>query len=131
MSGPHRSDLNGVVPMARVNTAMVQSSNLKLQAGIETHLLGSKPITIAGTAYKPSQIVRLLQREIDAIAAAESAWHTWIAKVRASKAIQRENAPTKRMLRALIVTLFGETSTVLADFGIRPRKSPKKLTVDE
>src|SRR5258708_37208472 len=101
----------------KANNTMVQSNDRRLQVGIEKHLSGAKPVTIAGKPYKFSEIVKLLQAEIDAANAAEAARLAWIASVKESKEIQRQTAPTKRLLRGFIITTFGETSTVLADFG--------------
>jgi hypothetical protein len=115
----------------KASTSQVQEVNRKLQDGLQTHLLGARPITIAGKAYKPADLVKLLQAEIDAANAANAARLAWIAATKSSKQLQRDVAPIKRMLRAYIVTTFGESSAALADFGMSPRKPRKKLTVDE
>ena len=113
------------------NTTQLQGADRKLQDGLRTHFSGARPITIAGKGYRPSGLVKILQAEIDAADVANAARLAWIAATKRSKQVQRDTAPVKRMLRAYIVSTFGESSTVLADFGMAPRKSRKKLTIEE
>jgi hypothetical protein len=115
----------------KASTSQVQEADRNLQAGLRSHLSGAKAITIAGKAYKPADLVNLLQVEIDAANTANAARLAWIAATKTSKQVRRDTAPVKRMLRAFIVSTFGESSTLLADFGMVPRKTRKKLTVEE
>ena len=117
--------------MAKVNNTDVRESGRRLQDGIKKHFKSSRSITIAGHDYRPEDLVKVLQEEIDAADAVEAARLGWSAAVRTSKELQQNTAPMKRALRGFVASMFGDTSAVLSDFGLKPRKARKAMTVDE
>lgn len=117
--------------MTKPNKVSKQDSNRRLKAGIEKHFAKAKSLTLNGQELKPAEVAKLLQASIDASQAADAAKLVWLATVRKATEVEATTAPILRALRAFVRAAIGETSATLADFGIQPRKAPKKLTTEE
>ena len=111
------------------NKATRQNRLRKLLAGIDKHFPNVTSITLGGAVVARAQLKQLIQTDIDASDAsvqAQANAHTVVQLERNSHA---KVNPMLRLFKFYVITQFGDTqdaSNILADFGLKPRKSTKK-----
>jgi hypothetical protein len=110
------------------NRSVQQAQDAKVILGIQKNLLSVPTLSLAGQAITPADLEKLVQSCIDSADAVAPAKAKWTAAVQASRALNKQVAPTLRGLRAYLVNTYGPTSTVLADFGFSPTKTVVKTT---
>lgn len=111
--------------MTTINRTTNQARDAQVIAGIQKHLQTTPTLPLAGSAYAPADLVKLVQSRIDSangVAAAKSNWHLTVV---ADKALTTKLSPVLRALRDYVINVFGSASPVLADFGFAP---PKRTT---
>jgi hypothetical protein len=105
----------------------------KIQAGIGKHLSNVSSITLGGVSYAPADLEKLIQADLDTMKASAKAHADWLAQVSVERNSHTKVGPVLRLLKAYVISLFGETqdaSGKLEDFGYSPRKpSLKTLAV--
>jgi hypothetical protein len=107
--------------MATTSRARVLARDKALIAGVEKHF-GEGSVRIDGRTYTHAQLLKVLQRRVDAtnaITAARAALATAILDE------ERERATTKAVvdgIRQLAFVMFGSAADGLADFGLSPRR---------
>jgi len=109
--------------MATNNYPTTQARDAQIILGLQKDLQHVSSLQLAGTAYTPDQLVKLVQSRIDltnVIAASEATWHSQVAS---GEALSAKLTPILRGLRQYVINAYGETSPVLADFGFT---APKK-----
>jgi hypothetical protein len=110
-----------------------QAADQKMADGFTKHAQTIPSLIIAGTPYKATDIVVILQARLSTASAAQSTRATW---QNAVKADTDERAKTKPFIdgvrQALLVALAGSIDG-LADFGLTPRKvrvlTPEKKAI--
>ena len=111
--------------MTTVNRTTTRARDAQVIAGIQKHLQNTPSLPLAGTAYTPADLVKLVQSRIDSVdpvAAAKANWHSTVV---ANMALNTSLTPVLRALRDYVINVFGAASPVLADFGFAP---PKRTT---
>jgi hypothetical protein len=101
-----------------------------LIAGTQKHP-PSGPLTLGGAAYTAQQIEQAFQGLLDALTAADAAkaaWEDALKKVRSQKATV---LPLTRAYANSLITANGNASSVLADYGLTPRKARAPMTTTE
>jgi len=99
-----------------------QAADQKMIDGFNKHAQTVPSLLIAGTSFKPADIITVLQTRLSTANAAQSTRATWQNAVKADK---DERAKTKTLVdgvrQALLVALSASIDA-LADFGLSPRK---------
>lgn len=111
--------------MSNTNRPTVQARNKQFIAGIQKRLQNAQQLPIAGTNYTPADLVKLFQSQIDkadAIAPEKGKYHD---AVQAYRDLSKQLARIVVGFRAQVRNIFGESSEVLADFGLTPVKTTK------
>ncbi len=87
--------------------------------------------TIAGQAYSATDAVAFVQTVLTAVSATSNAKAAWKDATVAESKVISTDGPTLRGLREVIEVMFSNQTTILSDFMITPRKTPKPLTAAE
>lgn len=118
--------------MTNPNTkTQLKSVDQKFLAGLQRHFKSSKTIAFGGRSYTYKELVDIFQASIDAANASDVKYGEWLDTVKAHRKIEQATMAVRRGFRKFVIALLGETSSSLIDFGIKPRKKTKKLTLDE
>jgi hypothetical protein len=108
--------------MPTANKLNRTNANALLLAGTQKHFTSNTAMTFGGGSHLPSEIVTALQSRSaasTATTAAETAFH---AAVKAEANTRTQTALLIRQFIAFVLATFGEDTTILADFGLTPRK---------
>src|SRR5215475_2356420 len=82
----------------------------------------------------PTDLVKLIQADIDTIDAADQARAAWLERVQVERDSHSKLGPVLRALRAQVLAQFGDTQSVgstLADFGYTPLKIAERSVADK
>jgi hypothetical protein len=82
-------------------------------------------LLLAGQTLTTSQLVQVIQQDIDASDATDKAYADWISQVQVERNSHQKVAPLLRALRSQVLAHFGDTkdaASTLAAFGYLPRK---------
>ena len=105
-----------------------RTRDVKMASGVQGHLSTVPSVTVLGQPYTPTQLVQHIDDRVallDACAAERAA----LAKaVAAEKADRATFHAFYAALRFLVLAMFQNDPTVLADFGVTPRKTSKVKT---
>ena len=105
-----------------------RKDRLRLMAsGVEVHFPSGQAVLARQTFNLPSDLVKLIQADIDATDAADKVRAEWLAAVQVQLDSHEEIAPVLRALKRMVLAEFGDTqdaSRALADFGFAPPKAP-------
>jgi hypothetical protein len=109
--------------MTTINHSNERNHLSKMVDAIKKHLGNLKTITLDGTSYPPAQLVKMLQRRIEAIDELVAAH----AKLREAAATNREGRRELTLvvaaLRHAVTVKFGASAVAtLAEFGFAPRR---------
>ena len=103
----------------------------QLVAGTTKHFSTVSMLAFGNGSFTPAQVEAFLQTLIDLRTAVQQAQSVAKAKIVAEAA----QAPSLRSQMAAYVAFvkatFGSTPDTLADFGLKPRKAPTPLTVEQ
>jgi hypothetical protein len=117
--------------MANGKKGIVASRAKQLVAGTKKHFSNASSLAFGGGTYTPAQVDASLQTLADLRTAVDDAR----AAIKAKIAEERAQAPSLRNLLFAYTTFvkatFGDSPDVLADFGLKPKKVPTPLTVDQ
>jgi hypothetical protein len=106
----------------------IRKDRLRLIAsGVQTHFTSGQKVLAGQTFNMPSDLVKLIQADIDASDAADKARAVWLAAVQVQDDSHQKVAPVLRALKRLVLAQFGDTqaaSSALADFGFVPQTVP-------
>jgi hypothetical protein len=103
----------------------------QLIAGTKKHLSGVSSLMLEGGTFTPSQIEASLQGLIDLRTAVDDAKAAAKAKVADELA---QASPLRSHMAAFVAFVkvaFGKSPDVLADFGLKPRKTTTPLTIEQ
>jgi hypothetical protein len=98
------------------------ASDSALLAGVKKHIATLSTVTVAGQSYTPTEVVATLQPLVDTGTAAATSKVTWQDSVKAAATAQAEAKAFVAQLRLAIYVLFGNSASILSDFGMVPRK---------
>ncbi len=108
--------------MSTINRPTTQARDAQIILGVQKDLQHVPSLQLAGTAYTPDELAKLVQSRIDlsnVIAASRATWHS---QVVSGQALSAKLTPILRGLRQYVINAYGETSPVLADFGFTATK---------
>jgi hypothetical protein len=108
--------------MSAINRTKIQARDAQVIAGIQKHLQNTSSLPLLGSTYTPADLVKIFQSRIDSGSTATTAKADWHSTVLADRALTAKLTPLLRELRQYVISVFGETSPVLADFGFTPPK---------
>ena len=80
------------------------------------------------TAQSLIQVFQDLENAISKVDAAKASWKDALKNMAGTKA---KVNPIIRGYRSWVVTTYGDAPTMLADYGVTPRKAPAPLTADK
>jgi hypothetical protein len=112
--------------MSNLSRNDTNAHDAQVIAGIEKHLQNVSTLPLAASTYTPADLVKLVQSRIDSSGEVASANANWHSKVAADQALSAKLTPILRGLRQYVLSVFGEASPVLADFGFT---APKRATL--
>jgi hypothetical protein len=106
----------------------IRKDRLRLIAsGVQTHFPSGQKVLAGQTFNLPSDLVNLIQADIEATDAADKGRADWLAAVQVQTDSHQKVAPVLRALKRQVLAQFGDTqaaSSVLADFGFAPQTVP-------
>jgi hypothetical protein len=114
--------------MSTNNKNLRQNRLRKVLGGIDLHFANVSTLTLGGKQVATADLKKAINADIVASDASVKAKADLHATVTAEKASHAELDPQLRLFKFFVTAQFGEdgnASTVLADFGFTPRKSPK------
>jgi hypothetical protein len=103
----------------------------QLIAGTRKHLSGLSSLMLASDTVTPAQIEASLQTLIDLRTAVNDARAVANAKLADEQAQRAPLLSRKAALVAFVKAAFSKSPDVLADFGIKPRKTTTPLTIEQ
>jgi hypothetical protein len=115
----------------KINRNQQQDADQKMIDGLTKHSQSVPSLIIASTTHPTPAIIAVLQARIDAAKATVSTRATWQTTVQADR---DERAKTKGFvsgLRQAVQVAFVGSIDTLADFGLKPRKTPTPRTPEE
>jgi hypothetical protein len=124
-AGLHQQETERIIIMSNITRPSTQARNKQFIAGIQKRLQNVSQLPIAGTNYTPADLVKLFQSQIDkadAIAPLKGKYHD---AVQAYRDLSKQLARVVIGFRTQVRNIFGDTSEVLADFGLTPVKTTK------
>jgi hypothetical protein len=101
-----------------------------LIAGTQKHL-ANETLAFDGATYTAAALVQLLQKLVDAIAAADAARARWKDALKELKDARATIVPVLGAFHSFVVNRFGNAPSTLEDFGIAPRKVRTPLTAEQ
>jgi hypothetical protein len=110
--------------MANKNTQ--QNNDRKIVLAIPLHLANVSNVMLAGVQYTTADLVKLFQGRIDASDQSTAAHAKWLDLVKAEREERAQTAVVVRAFKDLVLSMFADQAGPLADFGLTPRKKPKK-----
>jgi hypothetical protein len=129
------------MPWNERKEVMSSTNNLNTKDGLEQRIRGliagtqkhppSAPVALGGSTYTAQALEQVFQGLLDALTAsdtARAAWEDTVTKVRARKATV---LPLARAYANTLLAANGNTSSVLADYGLTPRKARAPMTTDQ
>jgi hypothetical protein len=116
--------------MTSINNAGIQSRDAQVIAGIQKYLTSVTTLSLAGTSFTATTLVKLIQSQIDQINAVAAAKAKWNDAVETNRALAAQITPVLRGLRAYVLNTYGSGSSTLTDFGFSaPKTADKTPTV--
>src|SRR5450432_1667137 len=94
-------------------------------AGIEKHSRELSPLNWGGAVKSLPAVAARFQAHLDAldeVAAREAAWRTALAR---EERLENEIKKLLKRVGLFLLSVYGDDSQTLRDFGIAPRKQPK------
>ena len=110
------------------NSMTRQSANLGLIAGLQKHQATLPSFTVGGQALKPADVMAALQADNATLDAVASTRATWQAAVQTSDASLAKTRIVASGVKQTLRVMFAGQVDVLADFGLKPRKTPAPRT---
>ena len=110
------------------NYAIRIASDSNIVTGFQKHLMSGPPLLIAGATYSSADIIKMFEERVAALKANEAARAAMLTTL--SKGNQ-ELTSTKALaaaVRRYLEVMFSHDSAALADFGLKPKKKPAKLS---
>jgi hypothetical protein len=109
------------------------ASDQQFVAALKTHFgSADATFTLDGKPTKVTDILALLQQRIDATNAVTSLKAQYHAAVLTENNLLSSTASTLAAFKSAVLSSVGTSSpTVLADFGLAPKKPPRPLTTEE
>ena len=89
-------------------------------AGINKRLASQGQLTLRGAAFTPAALVQLITALIALIDVATANENTWHDSVKAVRAAAAQLRPILRALKGYVISLYGDSSSALGDFGYTP-----------
>lgn len=111
--------------MGTVTKVTARDRDRKIIAGLEKHYRPEDMIMLGGVAQKVADVKIAFERALELMDDAEAKRADWHASVSASRKQEGELRSLRQALRDFVYGAFGDTSTVVSDFGFEPRKRPK------
>jgi hypothetical protein len=110
--------------------ATLEQRARSLIAGTQKHFPNAT-LAFAGATFTTAALVQILQSLIDVIAGADTAHASWEDALKSMEDGKAKSVPIVRAYQSYVVNRFGNAPSMLADFGIEPRKSPAPLTAEQ
>jgi hypothetical protein len=104
------------------NRTTTQAHDGQVIVGIDKHLQNVPSMPLAGSAYTMAALKQLIQSRIDAVIKVGNAKAQWHDASAAYKELNTHVTEVVRGLRQYVISAFGATNPVLADFGFTPPK---------
>ncbi len=107
------------------NIAQIIARYGSLIAGIQKRYSTAASLSFGNATYAPTELTRLIQGVLDAVAATAPARAKWLDTVKTARSASAQARPVVRALVAYLRALYGDNTEALADFGLAPAKAGK------
>jgi len=102
----------------------------KLISGLQKHQ-PNQTLLIDGKSYTTAEVVQILQALIDALNATVAARAAYKQTVASSEALVAADRPIVRDIKQSIQIMYGNTTSVLSDYGLSPRKTTTRTATEK
>jgi hypothetical protein len=109
--------------MAKLNSTERKQQDQTLLTAVQKNLAATASLVLDGTSYTPAAIEAVLQGDIDATVAAETAKAAWLVAAKAEDAQAPAALKMRRLVQAYAVNSYGDTDTVRSEWGMPPLKA--------
>ena len=116
---------------SRENRMQQQSSDQSLSDGLTKHLATLPSFTIGSASFKAADIITSLQERISTAGTVDSTRATWQTAVKANRDQRAKTNSLISGVRQTLQTMFAGSIDTLADFGLKPRKTPAAMPPEE
>jgi hypothetical protein len=116
---------------SRENRMQQQSSDQNLSDGLTKHLTTLPSFTIGSASFKAADVITSLQERISTADTVDSTRATWQMAVKANRDQRAKTNSLISGVRQTLQVMFAGSIDTLADFGLKPRKTPAALTPEE
>jgi hypothetical protein len=103
----------------------------QLIAGTKKHFSTATSVAFGGGTYTPAQVESSLQTLVDLRTAVDVAKAATQAKLAAWEAQSTSLRSYMAAYETFVKATYGKSPDVLADFGLKPKKAPTPLTVEQ
>jgi hypothetical protein len=104
------------------NRTTTQAHDGQVIVGIDKHLQNVSSLPLVGSTYTMAALKELIQSRIDAVNTVVNAKAHWLDASATYKALNTHVTEVVRGLRQYVISAFGASNPVLADFGFTPPK---------
>jgi hypothetical protein len=104
------------------NRTTTQAHDGQVIVGVDKHLQNVSSLPLVGSTYTMAALKQLIQSRIDAVNKVVNAKAQWHDATATYKALNTHVTEVVRGLRQYVISAFGASSPVLADFGFTPPK---------
>jgi len=104
------------------NRTTTQAHDGQVIVGIDKHLQNVSSLPLVGSTYTMAALKQLIQSRIDAVNKVVNAKAQWHDATATYKALNTHVTEVVRGLRQYVISAFGASNPVLADFGFTPPK---------
>ena len=119
--------ITGVANGSNIGTKVeLQTSYQAFIGGLQAYYQADDTFDLPNGLMTRDEVITELQKFITAAEATKASNKVWRADVQAERAVELEVAPVKRGVRNIVTAKFGEDGAELLQFGLEPRKPPKK-----
>jgi hypothetical protein len=119
--------------MNKRNISNTIDRDRKAVAGVQQHYASAPTIVLDGVPHTPSEVVKILQGQIDAFDATDAAKVVFHQTAAAQKAASATAHAVLSALKARVLSDFKNQPTIVADFGfaVPRRRAPKPKVLVE
>ena len=115
---------------SKVNKASLQTRIRDLIAGTQKHASNGQ-VSFGSKSYDAATLVKLFQSLADALDAADAARTRWQDALATVRGLRSSVLPIVQGYREWIAVTYAGTPSMLADYGVSPRKAPTPPTAEQ
>ncbi len=104
----------------------IQLEELAVIKGLKKYFGKQKTLSLSGQAYNVADLIKNLEEHLKVLEDGSAAKATWKQFVEQDRVMRAEFKPALEGLQKAVENQYGPKSTVLTEFGFKPRKARKQ-----